>query len=150
MDQIIPDTRTCEELVRVPSLKRLVVPFWVESNFAHEFAVVGDDKDVVVDDVEPSTLAAALPADVEAAQLAEVANPLGGRQVCDGASCYAPIRSDPSGRSVVKRSTGADRQKRRTPWSCLDLGQVASLLRTQHSHRTCPGSRDGEVYRARR
>lgn len=47
------------------------------------------------------------------------------RQVCDGASGQAPIRSDPSGRRAPEHRTDPDRHiERRTPWSYLGRGQT--------------------------
>src|SRR2546423_7798309 len=54
----------------------------------------------------------------------------GGRQVCDGASSQAPIRSVPPGRCTPWRSSRTGRQiERRTPWSYLDQSQTGLSLR---------------------
>lgn len=73
MSQINPDTQTCEILIRVPPLDRLVVLIRVRHDVAHEFTVFGDDIDVVVDDVEPDAFAMVLPSHVEVTQLTYLA-----------------------------------------------------------------------------
>ena len=51
----------------------MVVPFRVERDFADQLSLWRDDVDVIIDDVEQECLTHVFPADVEMAQLAEVA-----------------------------------------------------------------------------
>ena len=60
-------------LSRVGPIDWVVVLVGIEHDLPNEFAVLGDDRDMFIDDVETDRLAAVGPTDVEMSELAEVA-----------------------------------------------------------------------------